>query len=146
MPAAVQSGVDRCLDSVTEIPVHDSGFVPDGSVVGLIPTVGMMLEPLRCQGAELYEPSKELADAGAGLHVEVQGWSMSPIIRDGDETQVALAMIDQIDVGDVGFCRSVDRWLAHRVVGYVSDGGSRPSGAVLFIEYWHDCKVDVEDN
>jgi hypothetical protein len=82
-----------------------------------------MPEPLECRGAELYELGKELADTGASLHIEVRGWSMYPIIRDGDKVEVAPAMIDEIDVGDVVFFRSGDRLLAHRVVGFVSDGG-----------------------
>lgn len=82
-----------------------------------------MPELLECQGAELYELGKELAGEGACLHIEVRGWSMYPIIRDGDKINVAPAVIDEIDVGDVVFFRSGERLLAHRVVGYVSVDG-----------------------
>lgn len=82
-----------------------------------------MPEPLECRGAELYELGKKLAGQGACLHVEVRGWSMYPIIRDGDKIRVTPVMIDEVDVGDVVFFRSGDHLLAHRVVGYSSEDG-----------------------
>jgi hypothetical protein len=82
-----------------------------------------MPELLECRGAELYELGKDLADAGASLHVEVRGWSMYPLIRDRDEIRVSPTTIDDINVGDVAFFRSGNRLLAHRVVGHLTDGG-----------------------
>ena len=38
-PIAVQSGLDLCLDFVTQIPAYDFGFVPDESAVRLIQQV-----------------------------------------------------------------------------------------------------------
>jgi hypothetical protein len=83
-----------------------------------------MPELLECRGAELYGLGKNLADAGASFHLEVRGWSMYPIIRDGDRIRVSPATIGDINVGDVAFFRSGDRLLAHRVVGHLTDGGS----------------------
>lgn len=82
-----------------------------------------MPELLECRGSELYELGKELADAGASLHIEVRGWSMYPIIRNGDKIHVSPVAIDDINVGDVVFFRSGDRLLAHRVVGHAVDSG-----------------------
>ena len=82
-----------------------------------------MPELLECRGAELYELGKELAGEGVCLNIEVRGWSMYPIIRDGDRIRVTPATIDEIDVGDVVFFRSGERLLVHRAVGYVSEDG-----------------------
>ncbi len=82
-----------------------------------------MPELLECRAAELYELGKELAGEGTCLHIEVCGWSMYPIIRNGDKIEVTPTVIDEIDLGDVVFFRSGERLLAHRVVGYFSHDG-----------------------
>lgn len=87
-----------------------------------------MPDHFECQGTELYELGRDLLDAGVSLHIEVRGWSMHPIIKDGDKIQVSPVTIDEVNVGDIVLFRSGDRLLAHRIISYSKEEG--------FISLW----------
>jgi hypothetical protein len=80
-----------------------------------------MLESLECDGLELHEFGKELANSGAFLRLEVRGWSMYPFLKDKDVVDISFVHMNEIVIGDVVVFRSGDRLLAHRVVGVISD-------------------------
>ena len=78
-----------------------------------------MPEEFECQSTDLYELANELADAGASFRFTARGWSMYPLVREGDVLQVVPVSFSELGIGDVVFYRSGDRLLAHRVIGFV---------------------------
>lgn len=80
-----------------------------------------MVEPLECDGPDLYELGRELLNSGVSFWLEVRGWSMYPFLKDKDVVEISPIQFDEVGIGDVVFFRSGDRLLAHRVVGAVSD-------------------------
>lgn len=79
-----------------------------------------MAELLECQGAELYELGRQLVAAEASLSFRARGWSMYPMIREGDVLEVTPVPWCKVGVGDVLFYRSGERMLVHRVIGRCS--------------------------
>lgn len=80
-----------------------------------------MAELLECQGTELYELGRELFATEASLCFEARGWSMYPMIKEGDVLEVMPVPWRKVRVGDVLFYRSGERLLVHRVIGRCSD-------------------------
>ncbi len=78
-----------------------------------------MPELFECQSTDLYELVNKLIDAGASFRFTARGWSMYPLVREGDELQVVPVSFRELGIGDVVFYRSGERLLAHRVIGFV---------------------------
>lgn len=79
-----------------------------------------MAELIECQGAELYELGREFVGTEVSLRFEARGWSMYPLIKDGDVLEVSPVPWCKVRSGDVLFYRSGDRMLAHRALGRCS--------------------------
>lgn len=56
-----------------------------------------------------------LLGSGRTVRFRAHGWSMYPLIRDGDLLHVAPAVCEDIHRGDVLLCRVADHVVAHRV-------------------------------
>ena len=73
--------------------------------------------PIRNTREFLAAPSDVLHD-GYAVRFRAEGWSMYPIIRDGDMVEVAPVRAAELRRGDVLLCRIGDGAIAHRLVGY----------------------------
>jgi hypothetical protein len=82
----------------------------------------MSLDLLVCSAPEFYQLGRDLAHSGVRFRLNLYGRSMLPFIRNGDLVEVAPVSINEVQIGDVVFYRSGSRLVAHRVVGFLSDG------------------------
>ncbi len=78
---------------------------------------------MNCGTIEFLELSNEILSRGSCLRFRARGGSMSPFIRDGDVLKVKPAEVSEIKLGDVIFCRTGNRIVAHRVIKKVSENG-----------------------
>jgi peptidase S24-like protein len=67
---------------------------------------------------EFLAISTDVLHDGHAVRFRAEGWSMYPIIRDGDIVEVAPVRASQLCRGDVLLCRIGDAAIAHRLVGF----------------------------
>jgi signal peptidase I len=83
-------------------------------------------ETVSCGPLDFEELSIEVLKAGHDLRFEARGWSMRPLVRDGDVLLVRPAGNGEIAVADIVLYRSPRRGIVvHRVVGIRRDGHER---------------------
>jgi signal peptidase len=75
-----------------------------------------MADSLLCLGAEFYDLGKEVLGSGASVRLRLRGWSMYPLVRNGDMVELIPASLNQVQIGDIVLFRADKRLLAHRIV------------------------------
>lgn len=79
-------------------------------------------QPIR-NTREFLAVATDVLHDGHALRFRAEGWSMYPIIRDGDIVEVAPVRASQLRRGDVLLCRIGDAAIAHRLVGFNNGTG-----------------------
>lgn len=72
---------------------------------------------------EFLAASTDVLQDGHAVRFRAEGWSMCPVIRDGDIVEVAPVRASQLRRGDVLLCRIGDGAVAHRLMGFKKSGG-----------------------
>jgi hypothetical protein len=91
------------------------------------------IKELPLTGAELIELIRPVLESGKTVRFRSRGWSMAPLIRDGDIIQIAPLAQQAPGMGDVvAFANpGTGRLLVHRVIGiklygYLTQGDNLP--------------------
>ena len=76
------------------------------------------------QTDELYELTDDLLNSNQQVRLKVSGYSMFPLLREGDEIIVSKCNIKEITPGDVVVFKRNSKWIAHRLLKIVTDNNS----------------------
>lgn len=73
------------------------------------------------QTDELYELTDDLLNSNQQVKLKVGGYSMFPLLRNGDEIIINRCHISELNIGDVVVFKTGDKWIAHRLHKKVSE-------------------------
>jgi signal peptidase I len=73
------------------------------------------------QTDELYELTDNLLNYNQQVKLKVGGYSMFPLLRNGDEIIINKCPISELNIGDVVVFKTGNKWIAHRLHKKVSE-------------------------
>jgi len=91
------------------------------------------------QTDELYELTDELLNSNQRVRLKVGGYSMFPMLREGDEIIVSKCNINEIMPGDVVVFKRNTKWIAHRLLKKTTGNNS-----TILITKGDSCKLNDE--
>ena len=67
--------------------------------------------------------SKSILEEGKKVKITVNGTSMYPLLKDGDQVEIEKTPLEALKIGDIVVFENLNRWLAHRLIKIKKNDG-----------------------